>query len=163
MVELADPGTDARFMTSDSTTPHGTPETRARSFASDSLAVLDVPRWLDQLRVQRAETGEDRASALLLRQPPVRVLLTSLLPDAEIGSEGADETLLLLVVAGSTRVTWRDQEATLSAGEAALIPAGGGWIARSEAAETVLLTTFWGTPGTGDPTADPSGRDQPVV
>jgi hypothetical protein len=124
----------------------------------DELAILDVPRWAEQLRSMSGGPTDDRASTLLLREPPVRVLLTALRTGSELASERADETLLVNVLSGAVRIEWHGEEARLAEKELAIIPAGGGWRITSEAAESILLSTFWGTPGTADPQAPAPGH-----
>jgi hypothetical protein len=119
------------------------------AMGSDVVALLDLPRWTEHLRALPTWREGDRASSMLLRQPPVRVLLTALRQDAEVGSDGAQETVMLLVLSGSASIEWRGEIARIGEGELAVVPAGGGWRVTSESAETLLLSTFWGTPGTG--------------
>ena len=113
------------------------------------VALLDLPRWTEHLHALPGWREGDRASTMLLRQPPVRVLLSALRSDAEVGSDGAQETLMLLVLSGAASIEWRGEVARIGQGELAVVPAGGGWRVTSEADETLLLSTFWGTPGTG--------------
>ncbi|MFN8619181.1 MAG: hypothetical protein U0869_00360 [Chloroflexota bacterium] len=115
----------------------------------DVVALLDLPRWTEHLRALPGWTEGDRASAMLLRQPPVRVLLSALRADAELGSDGAQETVMLLVLSGAASIEWRGEVAHIGEGELAVVPYGGGWRVASGSPETVLLSTFWGTPGTG--------------
>jgi hypothetical protein len=122
----------------------------------DVVALLDLPRWTEHLHALPTWREGDRASSMLLRQPPVRVLLSALRRDAELGSEGAQETLMLLVLSGAASIEWRGEVARIGQGELAVVPAGGGWRVASEADETLVLSTFWGTPGTG--VADEAGR-----
>lgn len=114
------------------------------------VALLDLPRWTEHLRALPSWRDGDRASSLLLRQPPVRVLLSALRQDAELGSEGAQETVMLLVLSGAATIEWRGEVARIGEGELVVVPAGGGWRVASNAPESVLLSTFWGTPGTGE-------------
>lgn len=115
----------------------------------DVVALLDLPRWTEHLHALPTWREGDRASSMLLRQPPVRVLLTALRQDAELGSDGAQETLMLLVLSGAASIEWRGEVARIGQGELAVVPTGGGWRVTSEADETLVLSTFWGTPGTG--------------
>lgn len=122
----------------------------------DVVALLDLPRWTEHLHALPTWREGDRASSMLLRQPPVRVLLTALRQDAELGSDGAQETLMVLVVSGAASIEWRGEVARIGHGELAVVPAGGGWRIASEADETLVLSTFWGTPGMGQ--ADEAAR-----
>lgn len=124
--------------------------------AQDVVALLDLPRWTEHLHALPSWRDGDRASSMLLRQPPVRVLLSALRRDAELGSDNAQETLMLLVLSGAASIEWRGEVARIGQGELAVVPAGGGWRVASEADETLVLSTFWGTPGTG--VADEAGR-----
>jgi hypothetical protein len=124
--------------------------------ARDVVALLDLPRWTEHLHALPSWRDGDRASSMLLRQPPVRVLLSALRRDAELGSDTAQETLMLLVLSGAASIEWRGEVARIGQGELAVVPAGGGWRVTSEADETLVLSTFWGTPGTG--VADEAGR-----
>lgn len=149
------PSADA---TADRTAGAGTqPITVAGTLGEDAVALLDLPRWIEHLRALPTWHEGDRASSLLLRQPPVRVLLSALRGDAQLGSDGAEETVMMLVLSGAMQMEWRGEMARIGEREVAFVPAGGGWRVTSEAPETVLLCTFWGTPGTG--TADEA--DQP--
>lgn len=121
----------------------------AAALADQVVALLDLPRWTEHLRALPGWRDSDRASAMLLRQPPVRVLLSALRQDAELGSDGAQETVMLLVLSGGASIEWRGEVARIGQGELAVVPVGGGWRIVSASPETVLLSTFWGTPGTG--------------
>lgn len=123
--------------------------TVAGTLGDDTVALLDLPRWTEHLRALPTWHDGDRASSMLLRQPPVRVLLTALRSGAELGSDGAQETVMMLVLSGAMRMQWRGEVARVGEHEVAFVPAGGGWRVTSDAPETVLLSTFWGTPGTG--------------
>jgi hypothetical protein len=149
-------GTTAVPLSEGGTGAAGTTNEVPASPGPGDVALLDLPRWTEHLRSLPTWRDEDRGSALLLRQPPVRVLLTALREGAEMGSDGAEETLMLLVMSGSASLEWREEIARLRKDELALVPAGGGWRVRSDADETVLLSVFWGTPGTGR--ADTGGR-----
>lgn len=131
-------------------------EAVGEAVAQDVVALLDLPRWTEHLHALPSWRDGDRASSMLLRQPPVRVLLSALRRDAELGSESAQETLMLLVLSGAASIEWRGEVARIGQGELAVVPAGGGWRVTSEADETLVLSTFWGTPGTG--VADEAGR-----
>lgn len=127
-----------------------------QAVAHDVVALLDLPRWTEHLHALPTWREGDRASSMLLRQPPVRVLLSALRRDAELGSDTAQETLMLLVLSGAASLEWRGEVTRIGEGELAVVPAGGGWRVTSEADETLVLSTFWGTPGTG--IADEAGR-----
>lgn len=115
-----------------------------------TVALIDVPRWTEHLRSLPGWVEGDRASTLLLRQPPVRVLLSALRESATLGSDGAEETVLITALDGAASVEWGAEVARIRKGEIALVPPGGGWRCTSEAPETVLLSVFWGTPGEGE-------------
>jgi hypothetical protein len=129
-----------------------------RPTRTDSLTILDVPRWAEQLRSMSGSASDETASTLLLREPPVRVLLTALRSGAQLGSERADETLLVNVLSGAVTVEWHGEQARLAEREIAIIPSGGGWRITSDAPESIVLSTFWGTPGTADPQAPAPGN-----
>jgi len=120
----------------------------ADALGQDIVALLDLPRWAEHLRQSPTWRDGDRASSMLLRQPPVRVLLTALRSGADIGSDGAQETVLVLILSGAASVEWHGVTGSVGQGQVALVPAGGGWRIASEAPETVVLSVFWGTPGT---------------
>lgn len=122
----------------------------------DAVALLDLPRWTEHLHALPGWRDGDRASSMLLRQPPVRVMLTALRGDAQMGSDGAEEALLLLVLSGSATIEWRGETARMAQGEMAVVPKGGGWRLTSAATETLVLSTFWGT--AGDAIADEASR-----
>jgi hypothetical protein len=131
---------------------------------ADAVAILDIPRWTDQLRALPEWREGDRASTMLLRKPPVRVLLSALRSGAELGSDGAEESVLFHVLSGSATISWQGEEARLGTSELALVPKGGGWRITSGASETLLLSTFWGTPGTAqadERTGAPLGAASP--
>jgi hypothetical protein len=116
---------------------------------SDRMAVLGLPDWSAYLDSLPGFAADGRASALLVRDEPVRVLLSALNARAEIGSNGAEESLLVHVLRGAVLIERDGQREIVKEQELAGIPAGGGWCIRAERDGTIVLSTFW----------KPAGRD----
>ena len=110
---------------------------------ADRMAVLGIADWSEYLRSLPGIAADGRASALLLREDPVRVLLSALNARAEIGSEGAEEAVLVQVLRGAVEIDREGQREPVYEQELVAIPPGGGWSIRSQQDGTVLLSTFW--------------------
>jgi hypothetical protein len=124
---------------------------------ADRMAVLGIPDWSEYLRSLPGIATDGRASALLLRDEPVRVLLSALNARAEIGSEGAEEAVLVQVLRGAVEIDRDGQREPVYEQEIVAIPPGGGWHLRAQQDGTILLSTFWDAQGgvteAGDPAA----------
>jgi hypothetical protein len=114
---------------------------------ADRMAVLGIPDWSEHLRSLPGIAADGRASALLMRDEPMRVLLTALDARAEIGSEGTEEAVLVQVLQGAVEVDRGGQREPVYEQELVAIPPGGGWSVRSQQDGTILLSTFWDSPG----------------
>lgn len=116
---------------------------------ANRIAVLDLPEWTEHLRSRGSISDDGRTSALLLRDEPVRVLLSALDERAELSSDSTDEALLVHVLRGAIDVERDGQEAHVNEQELAAIPPGGGWSIRARQDGTILLSTFWQREGEG--------------
>lgn len=107
------------------------------------MAVLGIADWSGYLRSLPGIASDGRASALLLRDKPVRVLLSAMNVRAELGSEGAEEAVLVQVLRGAVEVDRHGQREPVYEQELVAIPPGGGWSIRSHQDGTIVLSTFW--------------------
>lgn len=124
---------------------------------ANRMTVLGLADWSDYLRSLPGMPTEGRASTLLLREEPVRVLLSAMNARAEIGSEGAEEAVLVQVLRGAVEVDRDGQREPVYEQELVGIPPGGGWSVRARQDGTILLSTFWDPQGAAGASAETAG------